>query len=203
MTFLETILGELLQIFKRDGIEAHTDAELIKMLDIRQSTFEELFKGRADMVRQVVLFDIEQQKQEQAEHLAKAHNPVEEIMMVLLDGINTLREVNPVFISDMQKYPEAWQLSLQHLSDNNRHVNAEILNRGILQGYFRKDINLQLVTKIILEQFFMMINPAVFPPDRYDLSEVFRSIYLYYVRGICTDSGGRLAEDFFSKNKLI
>jgi hypothetical protein len=102
----------------------------------------------------------------------------------------------------MQRYPEAWQLSMQYVSGNNQHVNSEILNRGIIQGYFRKDINLQLVTKIILEQFFMMINPRVFPPEKYELTEVFRSIYLYYVRGICTETGGKLAEAYFAKSSL-
>jgi AcrR family transcriptional regulator len=202
MTFLETILDELLLIFKREGVEANTDAGLIRRLDIRQSTFHELFSSREDMVRQVTQFDIEQQKRAQEELLSKASNPVEEIMLLLIDGIKRIKEVNPIYIGDMQKYPESWQLSMQYISDNNQHVNAEILNRGILQGYFRKDINLQLVTKIILEQFFMMINPKAFPPEKYDLSEVFRSIYLYYVRGICTESGGKLAEDFFAKHKL-
>ena len=195
-------MGELLQIIKRDGIEVHTDEDLIELLDIRHSTFMELFSSREDMVKQVILFDIEQQKQEQEQLLAKAGNPVEEIMMILLDGIRKIREINPVFIADMQRYPEAWQLSMQYVRENNKHVNAEVLNRGIIQGYFRKDINLQLVTKIILEQFLMMINPGVFPPDKYDLSEVFRSIYLYYVRGICTDIGGKLAEAYFAKSHL-
>ncbi|MFD2246792.1 TetR/AcrR family transcriptional regulator [Pontibacter ruber] len=202
MTFLETILGELLQIFKRDGIESHTDEDLIRILDIRQTTFKELFSSRADMVKQVVLLDIEQQKREQTQLLAKAANPVEEFMLLLQDGIRRIREINPVFIGDMQRYPEAWKMSMEHVSSNNQQVNADILNRGILEGYFRKDINLQVVTKIILEQFFMMINPNIFPPQKYDLSEVFRSIYLYYVRGFCTDTGSKLAEEFFSKNNL-
>ncbi|MBC5775686.1 TetR/AcrR family transcriptional regulator [Pontibacter sp. KCTC 32443] len=202
MTFLETILEEILQLFKREGIEANSEADIIRRLDIRQATYQELFANKQDMVLQVVRFDIEKQKLEQQEMLSKAKNPVEEIMMLLVDGITKMKDINPVFISDMQLYPEAWQASMDNLSRNNQQVNAEILNRGILEGYFRRDINLQLVTKILLEQFFMMINPMVFPPDKYDLAEVFRSIYLYYVRGICTDMGGKMAEEYFSKNNL-
>ncbi|SIQ68920.1 TetR/AcrR family transcriptional regulator [Pontibacter lucknowensis] len=202
MTFLETILGELLQIFKREGIDANSDADLIRKLDIRQSTFQELFSSRENMVKQVILYDMEVENRRQMEMLSKATNPVEEIMLLLQDGIRTIKQVNPIYIADLQRYPEAWQLSMQNVIENNQHVNAEILNRGILQGYFRKDINLQLVTKIILEQFFMMINPVSFPPEKYDLAEVFRSIYLYYVRGICTDLGGKLAESYFAKNSM-
>lgn len=202
MTFLETILGEVLQLFKREGIEANSEADIIRKLDIRQSTYHELFLNKPDMVLQVIKFDIKQQNDKQQELLKMANNPVEEIMMLLVDGIKSMKEINPVFISDLQLYPEAWQASLDNLANNNQQVNAEILNRGVLEGYFRRDVNLQLVTKIILEQFFMMINPMVFPPDKYDLAEVFRSIYLYYVRGICTEHGGKMAEEFFAKNTL-
>ena len=202
MTFLETILGEVLQLFKREGIEANSEAEIIRKLDIRQSTYHELFQNKKDMVMQVVRCDIEQQNRKQQVLLKSASNPVEEIMLLLVDGIKSMKEINPVFIADLQLYPEAWQVSIENLTSNNQQINAEILNRGILEGYFRRDINLQLVTKIILEQFFMMINPILFPPDKYDLAEVFRSIYLYYVRGICTDHGGKMAEEFFTKNNL-
>lgn len=202
MTFLGTILEELLQIFRREGINTNSDADLIRKLDIRATTFHELFANRDDMVMQVVRYDIEQQKLEQAKMLEKASNPIEEIMMLLVDGVEKMKQINPVYIADLQQFPEAWQASIDHVTSNNQIVNAEILNRGILEGYFRKDINLQLVTKIILEQFFMLINPAVFPPHKYSLPEVFRSIYFYYIRGICTEAGGKKAEEFFAKNNV-
>ena len=203
MTFLETILDEILQIFKREGIEANSEADIIRMLDIRQSTFSELFASKADMVKQVTEYDIATQKKEIEQLLAKARNPVDEIMLLLQNGISKLGEINPLLISEMQQqYPDAWALSLDYLSNYSQQLNADILNKGILQGFFRKDINIQLVTKIILEQFFMMVNPVIFPPDKYNLSEVFRSIYLYYVRGICTDVGGKMAEEFFAHNNL-
>jgi len=203
MTFLETILDEILQIFKREGIEANSEADIIRKLDIRQSTFHELFASKADMVLQVTEYDIAQQKKEIQRLLDSARNPVEEVMLLLKNGIKQLGQVNPILITEMQQnYPDAWAISLDYLSNYSKQLNAEILNRGILQGFFRKDINLQLVTKIILEQFFMMVNPIIFPPDKYSLPEVFRSIYLYYVRGICTDMGGKMAEEFFAKSNL-
>jgi hypothetical protein len=78
----------------------------------------------------------------------------------------------------------------------------DIINKGILEGNFRRDINIPLVTKIMMEQLNLMLNPLVFPPDRYDLAEVFRSIYLYYVRGLCTYNGSKQAEDFFARNQF-
>jgi riboflavin biosynthesis pyrimidine reductase len=70
----------------------------------------------------------------------------------------------------------------------------------VLEGHFRRDINIQLVTKIIMEQLLRMLNPVVFPPEHYNLAEVFRSLYRYYIRGICTEGGARQAEAFFARN---
>lgn len=192
-----------MRIFKTEGIEINSEEELIRKLDIRKSTYHELFRSKAEMVKQVTVYNIEKQKAEQRQLLAEAGNPVEEIMILLRNGITQMQVTNPTFIMDLQQhYPESWALTLDYLSNYSQHLNAEIINKGILQGYFRRDINLQLVTKIILEQFFMMINPSVFPPERYNLSEVFRSIYLYYVRGICTELGGKMAEAYFAQNNL-
>ena len=203
MTLVEDVLEGVLHLFKAEGIEANTEEDVLRKVGISGATYQELFTSRANMVRQVVLFDTEKQKREQSQLLAHAQNPVEEIMILLQNGISTLKTTNPLLISDLQQYyPESWAITYDYLTNYSHHQNSQILNRGILQGYFRRDINLQLVTKIIMEQFFMMINPAVFSPERYNLAEVFRSIYLYYVRGICTELGGKMAEEYFSKNNL-
>ncbi|WP_187263482.1 TetR/AcrR family transcriptional regulator [Pontibacter beigongshangensis] len=203
MTFLETILEEILRIFKKEGIEANKREDIIRRLDIRHSTFQELFKDKADMVRKVVLFDMQEQVRLQAKMLADAQNPVEEIMMLLQDGIKNMQQTNPLYILDLQQhYQDVWQLGLDHLNSHSYYLVSEIMNRGVLQGFFRKDVNIELVTRIMLAQVSMLVNPQVFPPDKYNLSEVFRSIFLYYLRGICTDQGGRLAEAFFTKHNI-
>ncbi|TXK51311.1 TetR/AcrR family transcriptional regulator [Pontibacter qinzhouensis] len=203
MTFLETILEEILRIFKRDGIEANTQEDIIKRLDIRHSTFQELFSSKADMVLKVVRFDIKEQERQQARLLANAQDPVEEVMLLLQDGIKNIQQTNPQYVLDLQQhYEEVWLMCLEYLNSNSYHLISEIINRGILQGLFRKDINIELVTRIILAQLNMMLNPQVFPPEKYNLSEVYRSIFLYYLRGICTEPGGKLAEAFFAKHNL-
>ncbi|MFD1184646.1 TetR/AcrR family transcriptional regulator [Pontibacter rugosus] len=148
MNFLDTILGEILKVFRQEGIEANSDDDLISRLDIRQGTYRELFKDRNEMVRQVVLYDMQEQEKKDQQMLQNAVNPVEEIFLVLQQGIKELRQLNPAYLADLQQhYPEVWQLVVEHLNTYNYHLDLDILNRGILQGYFRKDINLQLVRR--------------------------------------------------------
>jgi AcrR family transcriptional regulator len=201
MTLKETILKEALVIFKQQGLEGIDDGNLMQQLDISQATFREIFAGMDDLVIQVIAYDAEVQEAKHRELLAQSGSAVEDIMILLQDGIEELTNTNPILYSQLQeRYPDAWNLAQSHLHSYSYPQISGILNKGVLEGYFRRDINIQLVTKIIMEQLLMMLNPVVFPPERYNLSEVFRSIYLYYIRGICTETGARLAEGFFSRN---
>ncbi|MBK0404229.1 TetR/AcrR family transcriptional regulator [Adhaeribacter sp. BT258] len=199
MTFKETLLDEALALFQQEGVEANTEPELRSKLDISQATFNELFASKASLVRETVLHDIEKQKKHHLNITQNAHSAIEEILILLQDGIKNIKVTNPAYVTDLQQhYPEVWEIALDHLNTYSYHQIYDILNRGVQAGEFRKDINLQLVTKIMLEMVGLLLNPQTFPPDRYNLSEVYRSIYLYYIRGICTDSGSKVAEKFFS-----
>jgi len=203
MTLKETILQEALVLSKRNGLENLSEADIINQLDISQATFREIFTSLNDMVNQVIAYDIKLQKEEHKHLLAISSNAVEAIMHLLQHGIQQVQSINPIFYLNLQQhYPEAWQIALNHLSSYSYPQIHDIINQGIIEGNFRKDINIQLVTKIIMEQLNLMLNPVLFPPERFNLAEVFRSIFLYYLRGLCTDVGGKLAENFFANNRL-
>ena len=99
----------------------------------------------------------------------------------------------------MMHYPQAWDVMMEHLESYSAPQLQQLLNDGIRQQLFRSDINIRLVTKILMEQISLVINPQAFPPDQFNTGEVFRSVFLYYVRGICTSEGARLAANHFSK----
>ena len=203
MSLRETVLQEALNIVKKDGLEGVTEASMMQRLGISQATFREIFASLDDMVTQVMAYDSELQIQEHQRLLANSSGAVEDLLFLLKDGIDSLKNTNPVLFKQLQQYyPRAWASSLEHLNSYSYPKVHNILNKGVLEGNFRHDININLVTKIIFEQLQMLLNPMVFSPERYNLAEVFRSIYLYYIRGICTTSGAKIAEDFFSRNHL-
>lgn len=64
---------------------------------------------------------------------------------------------------------------------------------------FRSDINIQLVTIILIQQVNIVLTPGIFPAGSFQVAEIFRSIFLYYIRGLCTDQGARLAAEHFAR----
>ena len=200
MTFKETILQEALELFHQEGIKELDEPQLLQKLDISAATYREMFDSKEDLLKQMVHFDIQMQKERNIRINKKATNAIEELLMRLEEGIKTLKEMNPAYFIDlMQHYPETWQIYMNNMDTSSNIETSALINRGVLEGHFRKDLNIQLVTKIMLEQVRLLINPQIFPPEKFSLSEVFRSIFLYYIRGICSEQGSKMADEHFAK----
>jgi AcrR family transcriptional regulator len=201
LTLRDTLLEEALQLFQSQGITNLPAEQLMARLDVSPTTFREMFHDKEDLVLQVTQYDIDRQKREHAELFKQVDNAVARLLSLLEMGIRDLRKVtSPHYFADlMQDFPQAWELGQQHLAEYSYPQIHNLLNEGILQKTLRGDINIALVSKIIIEQLYMVLNEQIFPPSRYATAEVFRSVYLYYMRGLCTEEGLKTASSYFSR----
>lgn len=200
-TLRDTLLEETMHLFQTRGITNLPLEQIMDKLDVSPTTFREMFQNKEDLVLQVTQFDIERQKREHAELFERVDNAVARLLSLLEMGIRDLRKVkSPHYFSDLiQDFPAAWELGQQHLAEYSYPQIHNLLNEGILQKTLRGDINIALVSKIIIEQLYMVLNEQTFPPSRYDVAEVFRSVYLYYTRGLCTEEGLKAASSYFAR----
>lgn len=184
-------------------MEGHTEEELRDRLNLAPESYRSMFRSLEDLILQVARYDLAAQMQEDDRLLGSAQNAAEEVTVLLLVGVSRLRGYHPQYFAQLQRnYPAVWEIYSTHTQHHTFHKIYEVFNKGVMTGIFRKDLNLELVTKICIAQLNMLLNPSLFPPSRYNPAEVFRSIFLYYTRGICTEQGGKMAEAYFAKISL-
>lgn len=200
-TLRNTLLEEAVLLFQTRGISNLSLEQIMQALDISPATFREMFRDKEDLVLQVTQHDIDRQKQEHAELFKRVDNAVARLLSLLEMGIRDLRKVkSPEYFPDLiQDFPQAWEMGQQHLAEYSMPQIHNLLNEAILHKSMRGDINIALVSKIIIEQLYMVLNEQIFPPSRYDVAEVFRSVYLYYIRGLCTEEGLKAASTYFAR----
>jgi len=73
-----------------------------------------------------------------------------------------------------------------------------LLRKGINEGIFRKDINLDIIVKIILAQMKLLVDNEVFSSDKYSLTDVFKNMVINFIRGIATNKGIELIDSLES-----
>jgi AcrR family transcriptional regulator len=199
MTVKETILAETLRLFREQGISSLSEAQIRAHAGISHETFLEFFRDKDELVYQTVGYFIKKQKYEREHIIRQTARAAEATLFLLQNTVERVKSINPKFYGDLQQqYPDVWQEYLKYLRKDSYEQIYQVLNRGIQSGEFRKDINLAMVAKVIIEMFILLMNPEIFPPQRYNLLEVYRSIYFYYLRGLCVDEYCYKAEEFFS-----
>ena len=80
-------------------------------------------------------------------------------------------------------------------SDSEKTMSFFML--GVEQGIFRSDVNFAIVNLLVREQFDVLLNTDVC--NEYSFIEVYESIMFTYIRGISTEKGAKVLEDFISE----
>ena len=187
-------------VFYQHGLQGAPDALLADTLGTTVWALADEYPDRAALVHATILGYIERQKSEHGALYTQFPSAVERLYGLLKIGLRNMTTVPKYFHTDIQAhFPRTWETLMDYLANYSAPLLQQLLNDGIRSRMFRSDINIQLVTKILIEQLNLMLNPQVFPPDRYNMAEVFRSIFLYYVRGIYTDEGARVAAEHFAR----
>ncbi|SMB83779.1 transcriptional regulator, TetR family [Hymenobacter roseosalivarius DSM 11622] len=199
-TFKSNLLKEAQLVFARFGVNRLSESELMEALHVAPATFYGLFRDKDDLVVQAMAYDLERQKQEHQELFANFSTPVERLLAVYAHGYNEMSKVTGNAILEIQHlHPKAWNLMQDHLKNYGFLMLRDLIQEGVLQQQLRHDIDIELVTKILMEMLNMVLNHELFPPDQYTRAEVMRSAHFYYIRGLCTDSGLRLVSSHFAK----
>lgn len=195
------ILEKAITWFYQNGVKDLTEPKIAAHLHLDEALFLQFFRDKEDLVRQAIEHDLSSKIVFPQEIISQAKNPVEEVILMFKCCADHVKDVHPGFFIQIQYlYPSAWNIYQRHLQINYYYQFYDLLNEGIRQKLFRHDINLEIVTKVLIEQLNVMHNTHLFPKHRYNMGEVFRSIFLYYLLGICTEKGSHIAEEFFSQN---
>lgn len=197
--FVASPLAPCMAIFRREGFVAPSDEALAAALGLAPAELTARYPSRAALALHSLRTDLERQKQDHGRIYDAYPSPVERLYALISYSIQDLLITSPAYFPDLAQFPGTWQELQDHLAAYSTPQLHQLLNEGIRQGLFRSDINIQLVTIIIVEQAKIAITPGVFPPGGFQVAEIFRSIFLYYIRGLCTDQGARLAAEHFAR----
>jgi TetR/AcrR family transcriptional regulator, cholesterol catabolism regulator len=198
----QRILEEAAQMFRTYGIRSVTMDMLANQLGMSKRTIYEVFKDKDELLQGVLKWMQERQVKVLEKIFGESENVVEAIFKMLDLMNNHFRNMSPAFILDMKKYHQDLIKNYAGREEFPYYQNnSEILLRGIKEGIFRKDIDIDITNKCLFEVARMSNDKSVFPPDDFMNKDVIRSFYINYLRGISTQKGLDLINHYDIKQK--
>lgn len=194
----ERIVAMASDAFRERGVKGMKMDDLATQLGISKRTLYELFGDKESLLVACIQYNQKIGEQFMLEVMATSNNVLEVILRGYKRSIEVSRKNSPQFISEMRKYPKAYEaMASRHDSDAQRTINFFL--QGVEQGFFRADVNYSIYHELVKYWMDVMLTTDIL--HRYTFLEVYESIMLTSLRGIATEKGTKLLEEFLVEFK--
>lgn len=198
----QRILEEASAKFRTYGIRAVTMDMLAGEMGISKRTIYELFSDKDEILKGVVEMMHEKQRKLVSEIMKSSENVIEAIFRILDIMTEHFANMSPAFKLDMNKYHNDVVMKYRETGELPYYSdNTDILLRGIKEGLFRKDIDISIANKCLLEVVRISDNKDVFPSGSFDSRDIIRDFFINYIRGLSTRKGLDLI-DLYEKKRI-
>jgi AcrR family transcriptional regulator len=200
----EKIIEGAGNLFVRYGIRSVSMDDIANNLAISKKTLYQYFKDKDDVVSQATMAIIEKDRGVFLEMKESSANAIEELSKVSGCLRRMFDEMNPSLLFDLNKYhPDAWEYYLKYKNEFIFQMITDNLTRGVKEGNFRDDININILARLRVEQVQICFDQKVFPKDQFDFKEVQMQVFDLFLFGIVTSEGKTLYEKYQIKNSVL
>jgi AcrR family transcriptional regulator len=202
MKVRERVIAQATELFMKEGVRRVTMDHLAASLGISKRTIYELYGNKDELLRECIETHIETQKVAFAELVADSETAIHLFLSMLKIGVENMKSHNPQFINDVRIYHHSiWNSTLCANREFNIEQTIKILQRGINEGVFRGDMDIPIISKLIIEFFSLLANSDVFPYHKYPPSILYEYTMLTLVRGIASPKGLQMIEELTSSKQ--
>ncbi|TKT94037.1 TetR/AcrR family transcriptional regulator [Dyadobacter frigoris] len=186
----ERIIKEAFKLFWRYGIKSVTMDDIAKDLGISKRTIYQHFPDKEAIVILVIEQELETQKCQMDKMDEDKLNPVAQMILGADYMRVSLAHMNPVVFHDLKKYhPHAWDLFHRYKHDYIIKEIRENLIEGVETELYRKDINVDMLSILRIEQVLMALDPEIYPADKFNMMNVQMEFVHHFLHGILTEKG--------------
>ncbi|WP_423147229.1 TetR/AcrR family transcriptional regulator [Rubrolithibacter danxiaensis] len=197
MDLKQHIIKEADRLFCTFGIKSVTMDDISRHLGISKKTIYQHFKDKNELVVLLMSDKMENQVCVMDATSQKAKNAIDEVFEAVTHTEVMLSNMNPTLFYDLQKYHrEAWQVFKAFRENIFYKKIRQNLLRGIQEGYYRKELDVDIITRMRIEQIDLIFNQTTFPVKEYSISRVLTELTAHFLYGICTLKGHKLINNY-------
>ncbi len=122
--------------------------------------------------------------------LAQFKNAIDELFAIDESCSLVMKQTNPYLLGELKRYyPNTWALIEQLKQKVLFNIMKNNLNKGVEQGIYRKEIDVDIIAKLMISRIDALVNDEIFPLTHYDFRKLLTEIRIYHLRGIATFKG--------------
>ncbi len=194
----ERIVETAMRAFAAQGIRAVKMDDIAQQLSISKRTMYELYENKEELLYEGIRKYRERQRADVQSFMEKKPNVIEVIVHEYKKKVRELKDTVPQFYDDLEKYPRVMALLEKDREENRDRLRA-FMNRGVDEGYFRKDIDYDMVLLLLDTIGYHIMSQRLYA--KYSIEQIFHQVVSVYIRGLCTQLGVVLLDNLMASEK--
>ncbi len=177
-------------LFMRYGFKSITMDDVSRELGISKKTLYQYFRDKKELINKILQNFISGHISKISCGVEKAENAIEDLYSVSKIIFEEFKNIQPGIIYDLQKYyPDQWALIDQFKSEFALNHIKKNIKRGIKEGYYRDNVNVEVVAKLYFSLTDIIFNPDFLKGINADYPTIFKELIRYHIRGLATKKG--------------
>lgn len=197
------VVDTALKEFKEKGIKDVKMDDIAARLSMSKRTIYELFNDKAEILHEAMKLQNTQMQEKGRAIIRSATDVLDTILKLYGLYLSSLKNINKKFFTEIKKYPDVWKHNRNHEAQYNKQFLAW-MELGRKQGLFREDANFEIFSFMLhknLETIFVAnIEDEEHTLAKYPSEELGRVLFIFYLRGISTQKGQEIIENYLKEN---
>lgn len=180
-------------LFFRHGIKAITMDDVARELGISKKTLYQIVPSKKDLVQMIVRGHMEIQQETCKQIRLEAKDALDEMLGIIESDIHDFQKIKSNMFYELQRYYRpAWNTVLEYGNSFMMPIIKENLEWGQREGIYRKELNIEIVTRIHMAQTFSLFDNHWFPIGSQPLHSVVEESFMLYLHGLLSTKGREL-----------
>ena len=186
----ERIIEGAAELFRIYGIKSVTMDSLAAHLGMSKRTIYEIFADKDELLIGVLNWMAEKQKELVKRVLNESENAIVAIFKLLEINRDHFQQMSPAFQADLKKFHhEVLMKKADKCEMPDYSNNLEVIEKGIKEKLFRKEINADLVNRCMFFMARSIMDNDLYPFEQFTRRDVIGNVLINYLRGISTPAG--------------
>lgn len=203
MEIKDRIIEGAYDLFICYGFRSVSMDNIATKLGMSKKTLYQHFTDKDELVEAVMEHDITHDEKDCMLSTTNSANAIEEVLNIIDTVANQLSDMNPMVLYEMQKFhPKAFKIFQKHKDEFILKMITQNLHRGVSEGLYREDINIEVIAKFRLESMMLIFNIELFPLAKmYRLIDLMRMVGEHFLFGIASPKGYKLIQKYQQERK--
>lgn len=177
-------------LFQRYGIKSITMDDVARELGMSKKTLYQYVTDKNDLVEKTLEFHLQRSRHACEMMIEELDNPIDSMLGIGSLFSQHMRDSSPALIYDLRKYHQAaWQKLDEYRENCIIRQIAKNIEKGIAEGYYRSDINIEIVSRLYVAMVDAVLERRNFNRDIPRFEDLATEMYKFYLHGLVTPKG--------------